>query len=443
MPSLKSGPLASNTATTTTTMMIAMDTIQPQGSAAIATTLKSNPPIEERPSGQEQTKGGPSIQVPPLRREPRTSSPGNPFIEHSSNQEQQGREQTTNTSPVNPTPNQRKTKWQTLKALFPSSGAAGAILSFIGLIIAGLCADWAVKTYNMGKWTELKDFRDDCRSVRDSGGYLSTACDAALGRELDPPPYLSPLFNRLVRRGYGTVRNEQFNNSSLFRLVGRSYGAVHILQTESFKTSSFLRFVQRGYKAVRVAQFKISFHPTTIPWALDGAVLLISLGLRVLGRIDNKLLILVGTVLLRNLVPWPFWCVECHGMWWRFNTILSNTLCFAILYFGLSDFKSRWFMRCWIVLLIQTEVLLFLTLVLRSFSIAAHAFFLGIASFWGIFFHVVPVGNKVNLEHVVNISVLALVSHGIQFSLFLLWNLIHTLAAALKSEAEPLEGRQA
>lgn len=55
----------------------------------------------------------------------------------------------------------------------------------------------------MARWTELKDFRDDCRSAQASGGSFSTACEEALRKELEPPPYApSSYFSRLGRRGF-------------------------------------------------------------------------------------------------------------------------------------------------------------------------------------------------------------------------------------------------
>jgi len=42
----------------------------------------------------------------------------------------------------------------------------------------------------MARWTEFRDFRDDCKSIQASGASYSTACEEALHRELEPPPYL-------------------------------------------------------------------------------------------------------------------------------------------------------------------------------------------------------------------------------------------------------------
>lgn len=55
----------------------------------------------------------------------------------------------------------------------------------------------------MARWTELKDFRDDCRSVQASGGPFSTACENALRKALEPPPYApSSYFSRMGKRDF-------------------------------------------------------------------------------------------------------------------------------------------------------------------------------------------------------------------------------------------------
>ncbi|KAE9366448.1 hypothetical protein N431DRAFT_472984 [Stipitochalara longipes BDJ] len=58
-----------------------------------------------------------------------------------------------------------KTTWQTLKSLLPSSGAVQVFMGLVCLILAIVGIKWADRSYNMALWTELKDFRDDCRSV--------------------------------------------------------------------------------------------------------------------------------------------------------------------------------------------------------------------------------------------------------------------------------------
>jgi hypothetical protein len=90
--------------------------------------------------------------------------------------------------------------------MIPSSAAVQTFIGLAGLIITILGIKWAVQTINIARWTELKDFRDDCRSVQASGVVPSTACVIAMGKELEPPPYApSSYFNRLGKRSFDTT----------------------------------------------------------------------------------------------------------------------------------------------------------------------------------------------------------------------------------------------
>jgi hypothetical protein len=58
----------------------------------------------------------------------------------------------------------------------------------------------------MALWTEFKDFRDDCRSVQAYWGPFSRACEEALHKELEPPPFTpSFYYGRLAKRDFGTT----------------------------------------------------------------------------------------------------------------------------------------------------------------------------------------------------------------------------------------------
>ncbi|PMD32088.1 hypothetical protein L207DRAFT_518948 [Hyaloscypha variabilis F] len=106
-----------------------------------------------------------------------------------------------------PTP---KTTWQTFKNLLPSYGAVQILMGLFGLILAIVGIKWAARSYNMARWTELKDFRDDCRSVQATGVALSKACVEALGKELEPPPYAPIHFYRLAKRGFNATDAVEF-----------------------------------------------------------------------------------------------------------------------------------------------------------------------------------------------------------------------------------------
>lgn len=286
----------------------------------------------------------------------------------------------TNSSLAKSHPSQQTTKWQTFKMLLPSSAATQTIIGLLGLILTILGVKWAVDSYNMARWTMFKDFRDDCRSVRDSGGHLSLACDTALERELEPPPYLSASFDRLVKRGY-----------------------------EAAQTGPLLIF---------------------LPWALDGVALLTALALQSIGSFYHKRFVFAGLMLLRNLVSWPLWSINCHGIWYGLTTLSSNVICFAIISLEHCRLKSRRATQWKIVLSVQHELLLWFELVLHPSLIGCRAFSWGIAGLWMMCLRAsaTATGKKIDLEDVAEVLSLTLVSHGVQFSFFMFLDLIWVLA---------------
>jgi len=74
----------------------------------------------------------------------------------------------------------------------------------------------------MARWTELKDFRDDCRSVQATGAALSKACVEALGKELEPPPYAPIHFYRLAKRGFNATDAMEFVHLKASEIWGGS-----------------------------------------------------------------------------------------------------------------------------------------------------------------------------------------------------------------------------
>jgi hypothetical protein len=83
--------------------------------------------------------------------------------------------------------------------------------------------------YNMAKWTELKDFRDDCRSVQASGGPFSLACEQALGKELEPPPYTTTThYSRLAKRGLHTAKQIEISRLVQFWITAIAQSMLRV-----------------------------------------------------------------------------------------------------------------------------------------------------------------------------------------------------------------------
>jgi len=97
----------------------------------------------------------------------------------------------------------------------------------------------------MARWTEFKDFRDDCRGVQASGMPLSTACEEALRKVLKPPPYVpSSYFSRLVRRDFHVARAKESIYQAKIKILRHSQICLEVLLRESKRFLSELRSLE-------------------------------------------------------------------------------------------------------------------------------------------------------------------------------------------------------
>jgi len=151
----------------------------------------------------------------------------------------------------------------------------------------------------MAQWTELNDFRDDCRSVQASGAAVSKACVEALGKELEPPPYVPTHFSRLGKRDfYSTIAVRELypGATEIWRYVKFCVEAMPIgLQTSITSASHLANRQMRelphyaqilsGAIMSRLQGFSVFFQNGSIqklpslllhPWTSDGALLLVS-----------------------------------------------------------------------------------------------------------------------------------------------------------------------
>ncbi|KAN0089933.1 hypothetical protein V8E51_018512 [Hyaloscypha variabilis] len=293
---------------------------------------------------------------------------------------------TTNSSATRSSKPPRKTTWQTFKDLLPSSGAVQILMGLLGLILAIVGIKWAVRSYNMARWTELKDFRDDCRSVQATGAALSKACVEALHKELEPPPYAPIHFKRLAKgvfnpmkameRGYqvlievwrsfkvcletllfGAGSRMAFQNwrwiTSATELVGRfsdiTLGRVRLSITsasqwtrhqaaevpqygETLSTAfvSWIRnlpFVSQNINLQELSSFLL--HPLSFDCALS--LLSTAQYFRYSKFTGFQMAIFSYVLLVHHHVQWPIWCSDRHGGLLRVITRTFNPIYFAFI----------------------------------------------------------------------------------------------------------------
>jgi hypothetical protein len=188
----------------------------------------------------------------------------------------------------------------------------------------------------MARWTELKDFRDDCRSVQSSGNPLSTACQEALRQELPPPPYASLSYHRrLTKRHFPTVSSWiQEASSYVLHLSVKVLSMMDECKVATFlRIQAFTSYIFRYM--LNSSSPGVSFGLLVIlPWSLDGALFLMStvhfLKLHTIFWLQD--LLFTNILIVHNLILGPFWCNDCHDMWRSIITVLSDMICYSIIY---------------------------------------------------------------------------------------------------------------
>ena len=236
---------------------------------------------------------------------------------------------TTPATPATSTPaqNHQNAKWQSFKSLVHSAGIVQTSMGLVGLVLAIVGIPWAMRTYNMAQWTELKDFRDDCRSTLASGAALSKACGEALGKELEPPPYAPVHFSRLGKR-----------DSLSAMAVEGSYMVV-------FEMWRFLgAWAELLHRVIQIFS-KIQKLPSLLlhPWTFDSILLLLLTYHNFRYAMDKSYTALfIVIILIHHLILWPIWCDNCHGLLWKLITQASDTACCVFIFAHMERHKQTY-----------------------------------------------------------------------------------------------------